>query len=53
ADFKAYVFSNPHKFYTQANANFFKGTQIEAKLNKFQPAPIAAKPPTQKVAVSV
>lgn len=53
ADFKAYVFSNPYKFYTQANPNFFKGTQIEAKLNKYQPAPVAAKPAAQKVAVSV
>jgi hypothetical protein len=52
ADFKAYVFSNPYKFYTQSNANFFKGTQIEAKLNKFQPTTTAAKP-AQKVAVSV
>ena len=32
ADFKAWVFDNPYKFYTEANANFFKGTAVEAKL---------------------
>jgi hypothetical protein len=32
ADFKAWVFENPYKFYTQANASFFKGTAVEAKL---------------------
>ncbi|MBF2047101.1 MAG: amidohydrolase family protein [Elainella sp. C42_A2020_010] len=32
ADFKAYVFSNPYKLYTEANPNFFKGTVIEAQL---------------------
>jgi hypothetical protein len=32
ADFKAYVFENPYKLYTEANANFFKGTAVEAKL---------------------
>lgn len=32
ADFKAYVFSNPYKLYTEANADFFKGTAVEAKL---------------------
>jgi hypothetical protein len=31
-DFKKWVFSNPYKLYTEANANFFKGTQVEAKL---------------------
>lgn len=31
-DFKAFVFSNPYKFYTEANADFFKGTAVEAKL---------------------
>lgn len=34
ADFKAYVFENPYKFYTQANANFFAGTAIESQLSK-------------------
>ncbi len=32
ADFKAFVFDNPYKFYQEANPNFFKGTAIEAKL---------------------
>ena len=31
-DFKAFVFGNPHKFYTEANPNFFKGTAVEAHL---------------------
>jgi predicted TIM-barrel fold metal-dependent hydrolase len=31
-DFKAWVFENPYKFYTEANTNFFKGTAVEAKL---------------------
>ncbi|GAA5231531.1 amidohydrolase family protein [Verticiella sediminum] len=29
ADFKALVFDNPYRFYTQANADFFKGTAVE------------------------
>ncbi|HEY9625622.1 MAG TPA: amidohydrolase family protein [Crinalium sp.] len=33
ADFKAYVFSNPYKLYTEANPDFFKGTAIESKIN--------------------
>ena len=32
ADFKAWVFENPYKLYTQANADFFKGTAVESKL---------------------
>jgi predicted TIM-barrel fold metal-dependent hydrolase len=32
ADFKAFVFSNPYKFYTEANPRFFEGTAIEEKL---------------------
>jgi predicted TIM-barrel fold metal-dependent hydrolase len=32
ADFKAWVFDNPYKLYTEANANFFKGTAIESKV---------------------
>lgn len=32
ADFKAYVFENPYKLYTEANPNFFKGTAIESKV---------------------
>lgn len=31
-DFKAWVFDNPYKLYTEANASFFKGTAIEEKL---------------------
>lgn len=31
-DFKAFVFGNPHRFYTEANPDFFKGTVIEQKL---------------------
>jgi hypothetical protein len=31
-DFKNWVFANPYKLYTEANAGFFKGTQVEAKL---------------------
>jgi predicted TIM-barrel fold metal-dependent hydrolase len=54
ADFKAFVFSNPYKFYTEANPNFFKGTAIEAKLNKHQPSSAAAaKSLAQKFAVAV
>ncbi len=32
ADFKALVFDNPYRFYTQAHPEFFKGTRIEQKL---------------------
>ncbi len=32
ADFKALVFDNPYRFYTQANPQFFKGTAVEKKL---------------------
>ena len=31
-DFKALVFGNPYRFYTQANPDFFRGTAIERKL---------------------
>ncbi|WP_427184917.1 amidohydrolase family protein [Bordetella bronchialis] len=34
ADFKAWVFDNPLRFYTQANPDFFKGTAIEPALAK-------------------
>ncbi|SMC22591.1 Amidohydrolase [Andreprevotia lacus DSM 23236] len=34
ADFKSLVFSNPYKLYTEANADFFKGTAVERKLAK-------------------
>jgi predicted TIM-barrel fold metal-dependent hydrolase len=45
ADFKAYVFSNPYKFYTEANPNFFEGTAIASLVKgESQPAekPLAA-----------
>lgn len=32
-DFKALVFGNPYRFYTEANPNFFAGTNIEKKLS--------------------
>lgn len=32
ADFKALVFENPYRLYTEANPDFFKGTAVEAKL---------------------
>jgi hypothetical protein len=32
ADFKAWTFDNPYKLYTEANPNFFAGTQVEQKL---------------------
>ncbi|MBD2096995.1 amidohydrolase family protein [Trichocoleus sp. FACHB-591] len=32
ADFKAYVFENPYKFYTEANPDFFTGTAIESQV---------------------
>jgi hypothetical protein len=32
ADFKAWVFDNPYKLYTEAKADFFKGTAVESKL---------------------
>jgi hypothetical protein len=34
SDFKAFVFGNPYKFYSEANPSFFAGTQVEAKLKK-------------------
>jgi len=32
SDFKALVFGNPYRLYTEANADFFKGTRVEQKL---------------------
>jgi predicted TIM-barrel fold metal-dependent hydrolase len=32
ADFKAWVFDNPYKFYTESNQNFFEGTAVGEKL---------------------
>ena len=37
-DFKAYVFDNPYRFYTEANPRFFEGTQVAAKLKAAAPA---------------
>ena len=37
-NFKDFVFQNPYNFYTSNNPAFFKGTQVEAKLNKLQQA---------------
>jgi hypothetical protein len=31
-DFKAWVFDNPYKLYTEATASFFRGTAVEQKL---------------------
>lgn len=36
ADFKAYVFENPYRLYTEANPDFFKGTAIESKLSNIE-----------------
>ena len=38
ADFKALVFDNPYRFYTQAHPQFFKGTRIEKTLQAQAPA---------------
>ena len=32
ADFRAFVFDNPHRFYTEANPRFFEGTEVGRKL---------------------
>ncbi len=32
ADFKSLVFTNPYRLYTEANPNFFAGTEVERKL---------------------
>jgi hypothetical protein len=32
ADFKAWVFDNPYRFYTEANPRFFEGTAVADKL---------------------
>ncbi|WP_238891872.1 amidohydrolase family protein [Achromobacter insuavis] len=41
-DFKALVFGNPYRFYTEANPAFFQGTAIERKLATAAPARAAA-----------
>lgn len=33
ANFKDYVFANPYRLYTDANPDFFRGTQVQAKLD--------------------
>ena len=42
ADFKAWVFENPYRLYTESNANFFKGTAVEAKLKQGASVGVAA-----------
>ena len=32
-DFRAFVFSNPLRFYTEANPRFFEGTEVGRKLH--------------------
>ncbi|MPM57554.1 hypothetical protein SDC9_104376 [bioreactor metagenome] len=39
ADFRALVFENPYRFYTEANPAFFEGTDIATKLNAASVAP--------------
>jgi hypothetical protein len=34
ADFKAWVFDNPYKFYTEANEKFFEGTAVGDKIKR-------------------
>ena len=38
-DFKALVFGNPYRLYTEANPDFFRGTEIERKLAARPPPP--------------
>jgi Amidohydrolase len=38
ADFKAWVFENPYKLYTDANPTFFEGTAIADKVKTARPA---------------
>jgi hypothetical protein len=42
ADFKAWVFENPYRLYTESNADFFKGTAVEAKLKQRAKVGVAA-----------
>ena len=35
ADFRDFVFANPARFYTQTNRAFFRGTVIEADIDRF------------------
>jgi predicted TIM-barrel fold metal-dependent hydrolase len=50
-DFKAFVFENPYKFYTQSNPEFFKGTEVERKLAAKPAVNPAANPAEAKPAV--
>ena len=34
-DFRDFVFGNPVRFWTSTNPNFFKGTAVEAQVQKF------------------
>ena len=42
ADFKAWVFENPYRLYTESNAAFFKGTAVESKLKNLANVHVAA-----------
>lgn len=44
SDFRAFVFDNPYRFYTQANPAFFAGTEVERKLNVERASTIAPTP---------
>ena len=41
ADFRAYVFENPYRLYTESKADFFAGTNIAARLPKVAKAATA------------
>jgi len=43
-DFRDLVFTNPYRFYTEPNPEFFKGTAVEAKLAAKTPAKTSAAP---------
>jgi hypothetical protein len=45
SDFKAWVFDNPYKFYTEANPNFFAGTAVGELLAKRARTAQPAEPP--------
>ncbi|MEI9948521.1 MAG: amidohydrolase family protein [Pseudomonadota bacterium] len=42
ADFKAWVFENPYRLYTESKADFFKGTAVESKLKSLTNVNVAA-----------
>ena len=35
ADFRDFMFTNPARFYTRTNPNFFRGTVVEEEISKF------------------